>query len=135
MSSFELDLGCREIANPSWDDVKSAIESLDGESRNFLRLGHLDSDGDVAKDQYMIIQKSLDGRYMIIIQDGAIGYFSLVDPNAHQDEVIVKTDGIARSFFGNRFHQLHVVLKAAKTFYDMRTRDGSFAWARGSFSP
>ena len=131
MSADELDLGNDLIPNPSWEDLKSAIECLDGDSRNFLRFGVLDS-SDQDKDYYMIVQKSVDGRYMIVVQEGRKGYFSLVRSDGSGGEVIVRTDGIPNDFPENRFHDLEKILQAARTYYQTKSMDGRYHWTRGT---
>jgi hypothetical protein len=130
MRSFELDLGAEVIAHASWDQVKSGIGKLDGDTRNFLRFGHLDaSDGE--KDQYMIVQRSVDGRYMIVIQEGK-RHFGLVETRKVEGKVMVKTDGIANSFLEDRFHDLATILEVAKTYFDEREKDSRFQWGKGA---
>ena len=109
------------IENPTWQQIKSAIRDLDGQTRTLVTLGA----GDEA---YMIVGGEERGNYIVNVTFDNINFYNSCDrsqPETIEQRVI---GGQVGKYPAQLFVDLQTALLAAKTFAGSGQLDQSLTW-------
>jgi hypothetical protein len=116
--------GSESIPNPDWEQVEALIRSLDGHSRTDLFIGDVDS------LSYIDVSGGHNGRYVVVVQQGERGYYTLIKPSKGRREIEISTGGMGRFCPREECQTLKTTLLAARTYFETGKRDSRFAWRK-----
>ena len=116
--------GSEEFSNPDRSQVEAILRSLDGYHRPYLCIG------DVDNLYYLDLSGGHNGRYVVIVQQGEEGYYTLVKPAKGSREVEIITGGMARFRPSEECQTLKTTLLAAITYFETGERDPRFIWRK-----
>ncbi len=117
-----IDSPVPEVDFPAWDEVETAIRSLDGKNR----------------DQVILI---IDDGHSLLIGGGECGVyfceaelpngqFVLTDPSKSSEKTLTIMNGQPGDYVESHTIDLNAVLAAAKSFYDLADIAISLTWAK-----
>jgi len=124
----EAILGTERFPNPTWDQIRALLHSLDGHHRTPLFIG------DVDHLYYLDITGGHQGRYLVVVQNGDEGYYTLVKPIKGSRELGVTTGGMALYRPRAECQTLKTALTVAKTYFQTGKRDSRFTWRKSPTS-
>lgn len=114
-SDFDFD-------RPSWDDIKWAIRSLDGDNRDQAILI-------VDEGHNLLIGGGRDGVFYCETEL-AHGRFVLTDPSRPKDKTVTIMNGQPGDYVENHTVDLNAILNAAEWFFYDADTFKSLAWER-----
>lgn len=108
--------------DPSWEDIKSFIEELDGEKKSYVMLA---PSSDEAAEKLFSVRAAEKGIYVVEFYDG--DQYLLINPEGVALEERLLVGEFA--FYSTRdYVGLAEALAAAKTYFDYGTRDSTMTW-------
>ena len=114
----------RVIKDPSWNDVESAIRTLDNESRNDLYLTPIDA----SPDTFLGVGGGA-GRYLVHGSEAGERFPTLCDPASTDEHLVPLCVGGQLGEYPVRWIvDLDRALKAVRQFYEAGRFDCGVAW-------
>ena len=108
------------VESASWDQVESAIRSLDGKRRTMVT---------VEQDEIRnLAVGGGDGRYLVTITEPDDEFRTLYEPGKGEDPVPLVTGGQLGEHPGRTVVDLDTALTAARTYFDTGALDPSLSW-------
>jgi Immunity protein Imm1 len=111
-----------ERLNPSWNDIETAIQNLDGEARTLVVLGI----GNPVP--HMGIGGGANGQYILYETPDNLAFHNLINPNAGKGKVRLKAGGQEAEYRSKLCVGLAEVLRAAKTYAESGRIDPTLNW-------
>jgi immunity protein Imm1 of predicted polymorphic toxin system len=111
------------VSDPSWDQVETAIQQMDGRFRTLVILGQENSEFD-----YMVIGGGKEGIYWCGIFDQQGREFTLTDPGRSSTTCVKVPAGQSTSVPLRETVGLHEVIVAAKQYAETGDRTGKLTW-------
>ena len=108
--------------NPSWNDIETAIRSLDGETRTLVVLGI----GNPVP--HMGIGGGTGGQYILYETPDNLTFHNLINPNADKGKVRLKAGGQEAEYRSKLCVRLAEVLQAARTYAESGQIDPTLNW-------
>lgn len=116
------DSDSRQMENPTWEQIETAIRRLDGERCTLLILGV----GDPVP--HMGIGGGEDGKYIVYATPDNMSFHTLVNPGAPPGKCMLTAGGQAGDYELKRCVSLREVLLAAKTYAETGQIEAGLSW-------
>jgi hypothetical protein len=114
----------RHIADPSLQDIATAIERLDGKYRT---LAILKGDGDA----HLAVGGGANGQYVVYATFDNARFFKLMSPGQPDSKVLLCVGGQEGDYSSNIVVDLAAALAAAKRFAETGRIDSTLQWRSG----
>lgn len=111
------------IAEPTWAEVRLAIEGLDGRHRTTVTLFDKED-----SERYLIIAGQWAGKFMVNATIDGNDFFSLVDSSLPKDRKILFAGGQDGDYEERKCVPLLWALEAAQTFFETGELNPALAW-------
>ena len=111
-----------EYEDPSWEDIKSFIEELDGEKKTYVMIA---PSSDEAAEQLFLVRAAERGMYVCEAYDG--DQYLLINPHGGPLKEPLYVGEFAFDSTWD-FVGLADAIAAAKTYFEYGTRDSTFTW-------
>ncbi len=112
-----------EISNPTWDQVRNAILSLDGKRKTVVTLSDCHCEG-----KYMIVAGQWDKKYMVNATSDNIDFFSLVDPARSKSKLLLYVGGQTGDYEERKCVLASSAIEAAEEFYRTGNLKNGMNW-------
>ena len=112
------------ISNPSWDQVREAIQALDGKHKTMV--GITDKEG---SDHFMLIAGQWNGRCLVNATKDNLNFFSLTDPAGSSNKRTLYVGGQDGEYEERKCVPLAWVLEAAEHFFETGELKPTMNWA------
>ena len=112
-----------EVPNPSWDQVKSAIDRLDADTQTAVAI-------EVSEESQMLIGGG-DGKFLVSCCVSEDEWLALVDNRADSTQKIhLRACGQVGCYPLNEICDYSSTIKAARWYFEHSTLDPSLDWSR-----
>jgi hypothetical protein len=112
-----------DLVYPSWEQVKKAILSLDGERRTMVTLS--DRQGG---DSSMLISGQWNGRFMVSATPNNYDFFSLIDRDRSNKKITLFVGGQNGDYEECRCVPLEWTLEAGEFYFETGELKPSMNW-------
>ena len=116
------DSDAREVTNPNWEQIETAIRRLDGKTCTLVILGV----GDPVP--HMAIGGGGDGKYIVYATMDNLSFQTLVNPSAPPGKCMLVAGGQAGDYALKICVGLQEALLAAKTYAETGEVDSGLTW-------
>ncbi len=113
-----------ELLNPTWADIETAIRRLDADQCSLVILGI----GEPPAPHLAICGGN--GKYLVYATEDNVTFHKLVNPNADEGKFDLVAAGQMGSYPVRWCVGLEEALRAAKTYAENGSLDGSLNWER-----
>jgi|SRR5882762_2781893 len=112
----------RELPDPSWVDIETAIRQLNGHDRTLVLFGS----GTPAP--HMAVGGGSDGKYIVYASHDNITFYTMVGADRNEGKVVFVAGGQLGDYLIRNCVSLDCVLRAAQVFAEEGRVDSSFEW-------
>src|SRR4051812_39090648 len=100
-----------EIANPTWPQIRNAIEEIDGIRKTLVTISDRHDSG-----HYMIVSGKWNGRCLVNTTKDNLAFFSLVDSTLTTNKILLFVGGQDGDYEERKCVPIDWALKAARRF-------------------
>lgn len=111
------------VVSPTWDQVRQAIDDLDGERRTMVTLSERPSSG-----VWLIVAGHCDERFLVTASTGADRHFTLVDAVAGRDMRVMFVGGQDGEYEAAKLVPRAWAVEAAQAFFETGELKHSMSW-------
>jgi hypothetical protein len=116
------DANHRELSNPSWIDIETAIRQLNGNDRTLVLFGS------GTPVPHMAIGGGSNGKYIVYATHDNITFYTMVGTDRSESKVVFVAGGQPGDYPIRNCVTLEQALRAAQVFAEECRVDNSFEW-------